>query len=123
MADEDDHPSSQELESREPTLADLRRLGQELNRREARYVVIDGFALAALGYHRRTMDIDLLVDTSGDNESRVLEAVSTLPDGAARELQPGEIARWTVVRVGDEIVVDLMRSAGGIDYARPKQEC
>jgi hypothetical protein len=116
MADEDDHSGSPELEAREPTLADLRRLGQELNRREARYVVIGGFAMAAIGYNRRTMDIDLLVDTQGDNESRVLEAVCTLPDGAARGLKPGEIAEWTVVRVGDEIVVDLMASACGMDY-------
>jgi hypothetical protein len=117
VADEDAHPSPPELESREPTLADLRDLCRELNRRNARYLVIGGFAMAALGYNRRTMDIDLLVDTTGDNESRVLEAVSTLPDGAARELKPGEIAQWTVVRVGDEIVVDLMHSACGIDYS------
>jgi len=117
MADENDHPGSQELESREPTIADLRHLGQELNRRQARYVVVGGFAMAALGYNRRTMDIDLLVDTNGDNESRVLEAVATLPDGVAREIKPGEIAQWTVVRIGDEIVIDLMRSACGVDYS------
>lgn len=80
-------------------------------------MVIGGFAMAALGYNRRTMGIDLLVDTQGDNERRVLEAVATLPDGAAKELQPGEIAQWCVVRVGDEIVVDLMRSACGVDYS------
>ena len=116
MADENHHPGAPELESREPTLADLRDLCRELNSRNARYIVIGGFAMAALGYNRRTMDIDLLVDTSADNEARVLEAVSTLPDGAA-ELKPGEIAEWTVVRVGDEIIVDLMKSACGIDYA------
>lgn len=117
MGDEDAHSAAPELESREPTLADLRDLCRELNRRNARYVVIGGFAMAVLGYNRRTMDIDLLVDTAGDNEARVLEAVSTLPDGAARELKPGEIARWTVVRVGDEITVDLMKSACGIDFS------
>ena len=121
MADENDHPGSPELESREPTLADLCNLCRELNRREARYIVVGSFAMSALGYNRRTMDIDLLVDTNGDNESRVLEAVSTLPDGAARELKPGEIAQWTVVRVGDEIVVDLMRSACGVDYAQAER--
>jgi hypothetical protein len=84
MADENDDTSSQELESREPTLDDLRRLSQALIRRSALDVVFGGFATAALGYNRRTMDIDLLVDTSSDNESRALEAVSTLPDGAAR---------------------------------------
>jgi hypothetical protein len=34
-----------------------------------------------------------------------------------RELRPGELQQYNVVRVGDEILVDLMRSAGGIDYA------
>ena len=38
------------------------------------------------------------------------------PDGAARQIKPGEIAQWVVVRIADEIVVDLMRSACGIDY-------
>lgn len=114
MADENDHPTG--AESREPTLKDLRDLCRELNHRGARYLVVGGFAMAALGYNRRTMDVDLLVDTAGDNEARVLEAVATLPDGAARELSPGEIARWKVVRVADEIVVDLMGSACGIGY-------
>ena len=115
MADENAHAG--ELESREPTLADLRDLCRELNRRQARYVVVGGFAMSALGYNRRTMDVDLLVDTNGDNESRVLEAVATLPDGAARQIKPGEIAEWTVVRIADEIVVDLMRSACGVEYS------
>ncbi|MDO8348868.1 MAG: hypothetical protein Q7T30_01435 [Planctomycetota bacterium] len=64
------------------------------------------------------MDVDLLVDTRGDNEARVLEAVATLKDGAAREIVPGEIARWIVVRIADEIVVDLMKSACGVDYCQ-----
>ena len=58
-----------------------------LNRRQARYVVVGGFAMAAIGYNRRTMDVDLLIDTSTDNETRVLEAVATLPDGAARQIE------------------------------------
>ena len=117
MANQNDHPGPGELESREPTLADLCRLCRELNCRQARYLVVGGFAMAALGYNRRTMDVDLLVDTSGDNEVRVLEAVATLADGAARQVKPGEIRQWKVVRVADEIVVDLMQSAGGVDYA------
>lgn len=32
------------------------------------------------------------------------------------ELEPGEISKYTVVRVGDEICVDLMASASCIDY-------
>jgi len=39
-----------------------------------------------------------------------------LPDNAVRELQPGELQKHNVIRIGDEILVDLLRSAAGIDY-------
>lgn len=116
-----DHPS-EELEAREPTVEDLVDLCRRLNDAGARYLVIGGFAIRAAGYDRRTMDIDLLVETTRENEARVLSAVSELPDHAARELQPGEIAQYVVVRVADEIVVDLMRSAAGIEYAEAARD-
>ena len=108
----DDHPSD-ELASREPTVEDLRDLCRELNLRGARYVVIGGFAIRAASYIRSTMDVDLLVAADAENEARVFAALSTLPDHAARELQPGELLEHNVIRVADEIVVDLMRTAGG----------
>ena len=116
MAMEDDRPS-QDLESREPTTEDLRDLCRELNRRNALYVVVGGFAVRAAGYNRRTMDVDLMVAADPDNEAKVFSALSTLPDNAVRELKPGELQLYNVIRVADEILVDLMRSAGGIDYA------
>ena len=39
-----------------------------------------------------------------------------------RELQPGELQQYNVIRVGDEILVDLMRSAGGIDYTEAAKD-
>ncbi len=117
----DDRPSD-ELESREPTVEDLRDLCRELNERGARYVVIGGFAIRAANYIRRTMDVDLIVAADAENEARVFAAVATLPDHAALELQPGELQVHNVIRVADEIVVDLMRSAGGIDYAEAARD-
>lgn len=116
MADDRPHEDAA-LESREPTVEDLRDLCRALNERGARYVVIGGFAIRAAGYNRRTMDVDLLVADDWDNQTRVFDALATLPDQAARDLQPGELQQYTVVRVADEIVVDLMTRAGGIDYA------
>jgi hypothetical protein len=112
----DDRPSTSELEPREPTVEDLRDLCRELNQRQARYVVVGGFAMRAAGYLRRTMDVDLIVAGDRDNESRVFSALATLPDNAVRELQPGELQQYNVIRVADEVLVDLMRSAGGMDY-------
>lgn len=122
MAVADDDPSNPELESREPTLEDLRDLCDALNQRGARFVVIGGFAIRAAGYNRRTMDVDLIVAADPDNERRVFDALATLPDQAVRELQPGELLQYTVIRVADEILVDLMRSAGGIDYAEAAKD-
>ena len=115
MAMADDHTPG-ELEPREPTVEDLRDLCRELNQRRARYIVIGGFAVRAAGYIRRTMDVDLLVATDRANEESVFGALSTLPDNAVRELQSGELQKYNVIRVGDEILVDLMSSAGGVDY-------
>lgn len=114
---DDDHPTA-ELESREPTLEDLVHLCRELNQEGARYIVIGGFAVRAAGYARQTMDIDLLIEATLDNESRVFKALESLPDKAVRELRAGEVAEYTVVRIADEIVVDLMQRAGQIDYAQ-----
>jgi len=115
MADGDVDAGS--LEAREPSTEDLAFLCQKLNEAGARYMILGGFAMRAAGYDRRTMDIDLLVDVSRDNEARVIAALSLLPDGAARELEPGDIAEYVVIRVADEVVVDLMQSASGFDYA------
>jgi phosphoserine phosphatase len=117
----DDRPAP-ELESREPTVEDLRDLCRELNQRGAKYVVIGGFAMRAAEYNRTTMDVDLLVATDAENEAKVFGALSTLPDNAVRELQPGELQQYNVIRVGDEILVDLMRSAGGIDYVEAAKD-
>ena len=111
----DDRPAN-ELESREPTVEDLRDLCRELNQRGAKYVVVGGFAIRAADYIRQTMDVDLIVAADAENEAKVFSALSTLPDNAVRELQPGELQKYDVIRVADEILVDLMRSAGGIDY-------
>lgn len=78
--------------------------------------------MRAAGYDRRTMDIDLLIEATAENEACVLAAVSELPDHAAREIQPGELLEYEVVRVADEIVVDLMTSASGLSYEDVKEE-
>jgi hypothetical protein len=119
----DDHPpAGRPLESREPALEDLVDLCRQLNAQGAEYVVVGGFAMRAAGYVRRTMDIDLLIATGPGNEARVLKALESLPDAAARELRPGEVAQYAVVRVADEIVVDLLGAAGGVEYGEAAGE-
>src|SRR5712675_1339488 len=95
----DDRPPESGLEPREPTIEDLRDLCRALNEQAALYIVIGGFAVRAAGYNRRTMDLDLLVESGLENETRVISALSTLPDNAAAELRPGELQKYNVIRV------------------------
>lgn len=122
MAMADDHAQDGELESREPSVEDLAELCRNLNVTGARYLVIGGFAIRGAGYARATMDVDLLIDVAEKNEARVFEALRSLPDRAVDELDPGDVAKYTVVRVADEIVVDLMKSASGIDYEEASKD-
>ena len=62
-----------------------------------------------LGLVRVTEDIDLLIDGSVENQQLVRVALRILPERAIDELGPDEDLReWVVVRVNDEITVDLM---------------
>jgi hypothetical protein len=83
--------------------------------------VVGGLAIIAAGLPRSTTAVDLMVAVDLETEAKVFSALSTLPDNAVRELQPGELQQYNVVRVGDEILVDLLRSAGGIDYSEAAQ--
>lgn len=116
MADETSDSERSELESRAPGEDDLVAICRRLNELGARYLVCGGFAIIHAGYARFTGDIDLLVDASLKNEAKVYSALEVFPDKAVRALKPGEISEYTVVRVGDEVTVDLMASAGGIEF-------
>lgn len=110
------------LECRPPVQADVVALCRELNQRTARYVVIGGFAIIAAGLPRLTSDIDLMVSSDAENEAKVFSALATLPDKAVLELQPGELQKYNVIRIADEILVDLMVSASGINYAEAAKD-
>lgn len=103
--------------AREPQLEDLARIGAALNAAGARYVLIGGFAVIAQGASRTTKDIDLLIDPGPDNMARIRTALSVLADRAINEVADDDVSRYTVVRVADEFVIDLMALACGIDYA------
>jgi hypothetical protein len=109
-------------ESRPPTLEDLLGLCRELNARRAKYMVIGGMAMIQAGFVRGTEDIDLLIDSSHENQAAVRKALEILPDKAIHQLREGDLERYVVVRVADEIVIDLLLSAGGVTYSEAQSE-
>ncbi len=119
MADQND---GEALITRLPTLEDLLFLCRNLNEAGAKYIVIGGWAVIQHGYGRTTVDIDLLVDSSPENFERIKTAMLALPDGAIREVKPTDLDEFVVVRVGDEVLVDLMKAACGVEYAEASKE-
>jgi len=80
-------------------------------------VLIGGFAMIAHGAGRFTKDIDLLVDDAPGNVARVRQALAILEDNAAADVADNDVRDHIVVRVVDEVVVDLMGRACGLSYA------
>ncbi len=103
--------------ARAPEPEDLVRICRALNEAGARYVLIGGFAVIAHGASRFTKDIDLLVDDAPDNIARVKRGLAILADNAAAEVADHDVRDHTVVRVVDEVIVDLMGRACGLAYA------
>ena len=101
---------------RTPEQTDLAKLAASLNAQSARYIVVGGMAIIQQGFLRATEDIDLLLERSRDNQNKVRKALEILPDKSVRELNESDLDEYLVVRIADEIVVDLMLSACGVTY-------
>jgi len=99
--------------SRAATIEDLKVLAASLNDRGVEYLLIGGYALAAHGYHRATIDIDVLVPASTETGRAVRQALLVLPDRAAEDIDPEWFEEGEKIRVADEIVVDVMFNAAG----------
>jgi len=102
--------------SRAPELEDLVAICRSLNKEGVRYLLIGGFAVILHGLVRTTKDIDLLIDPSEENVRRLKRALGTLPDNAVALIADDDVRKYRVVRVADEVVVDLMAEACGISY-------
>jgi class 3 adenylate cyclase len=102
--------------SRAPELEDLVAICRSLNKEGVRYLLIGGFAVILHGLVRTTKDIDLLIDPSEENTRRLKRALGTLPDNAVALIADDDVRKYRVVRVADEVVVDLMAEACGISY-------
>lgn len=107
-----------------PSLSDdeLLHVCRLLQQHEAKYVLVGGCACGLHGLVRSTQDVDLLVEPSPENLQRVLNALSELPDGSARELTVKDLQENVVVKVADAVEVDVAKQAWTVDYAEAIQD-
>lgn len=93
-----------------------------LNKHGARYLIVGGHACILHGLVRTTEDVDILIEDSEENFRRVIAALSELEDHAAAELTPQDLAENVVVKVADEVEVDISRTAWKVSYADAKND-
>jgi hypothetical protein len=89
-----------------------------LNRRRAKYVIAGGVAANLHGSVRATKDVDILVPPDVANTRRVLDALSDLPYGLAKELSAEEVAARPITIVGDDPRVDVLTVAWSVPFER-----
>ncbi len=79
---------------RTPEQTDLAKLRASLNAESARYIVAGGMAIIQQGLLRATEDINLLLERSRDNQSRVRKALEILPDKSVREVNETDLDEY-----------------------------
>ena len=89
-----------------------------LNAHGAEYLVIGRVGMGLHGFDYATRDLDILVPRDRDNMTRVLDALSELPYGIARELDPATETRKMMTIVGDDPRVDVLKGAGTTNYQK-----
>ena len=95
-----------------------------LNRHRVRYLIAGGVAANLHGSVRATRDVDVLVPPDPTNMARLLEALSSLPWGVARELDADAMARKPITIIGDDPRVDVLTVAWTVTFDRawPKKQ-
>ena len=97
-------------------VSSLLRVCSLLNNHDVRYLVAGGYACILHGLVRTTEDVDILIEESTDNYRRIIDALSELEDHAAKELTPQDFEDNVVIKVADEVEVDISRRAWKISY-------
>lgn len=87
-----------------------------LNEAGAKYLICGAQACILHGLVRTTEDVDILVEATEENCQRVIDGLSKLADGAARELAPKDILDNVVVKIADEVEVDVSTHAWKVTY-------
>jgi predicted nucleotidyltransferase len=85
-----------------------------LNRHGVRYLVMGGWAAIVHGLPRTTQDVDVFIPPDPENTRRLIEALSTIGFGTARELTPEMILNRFIFMFADQIRVDLFVKPWGL---------
>ena len=94
---------------------DFREFLKLLDAREARYLLIGGYAVNAYGYVRNTVDMDVWIASDPDNQQKVLDAIRCFAFPAA----PDDLFREpdAMVRMGvPPLRIEVLKKISGVEF-------
>ena len=91
-----------------------------LAKAEVNFIVVGGIAVSIQGYVRLTEDVDLLIDGSAGNVSRLLDRLADYGEGFARELSPDDFddeeGAIRIVEESEQCQIDIFTRMSGRRY-------
>ena len=90
----------------------------KLARAEVKFIIVGGVAVALNGFVRTTEDVDILIEASAENVTRLLDELGNFGEGHARELSPTDFSDSEgAVRIIEDFPLDVFTMMRGKRYA------
>ena len=96
---------------------DFKEFIQSLNDNQVRYLVVGGYAVALHGYPRYTQDIDIWIELSLENASRMVSALEQFGFGTLGLREQDFLEADTIIQLGyTPRRIDLLTTLTGVDF-------
>jgi len=90
----------------------------KLVRAEVKFIIVGGVAVAPNGFVRTTEYIDILIEASAENVTRLLDELGNFGEGHARELSPADFSDSEgAIRIIEDFPLDVFTMMRGKRYA------
>lgn len=87
-----------------------------LQKHRVKYLVVGGIAAVLHGVPRATFDLDMLIEASGDNAGRLLEALLEAQLATAELITAEELLAQEITIFNDRVRIDVQTRTPGLDF-------
>jgi|SRR6185369_14079897 len=96
---------------------DFKEFIKSLNDNDVRYLIVGGYAVAIHGHPRYTKDIDIWIELSPENASRMIKAIEQFGFGSLGLTEDDFLKIGQVVQLGyPPNRIDLINSLSGVEF-------
>ena len=98
---------------------DFKEFIQSLNDNQVKYLVVGGYAVAVHGHPRYTKDIDIWIQVSEENATRIINAIEQFGFGSLQLKKEDFLEPDQVVQLGyAPNRIDLIAQADGLEFEK-----